>query len=119
MTQMFYSTVVTQIYFAILCLFMLTRYADDASIIAGGTNETTERHLVCKNIRPVDHCWHAAGGCMCTKQSLTERDANTILHNARKHRRRWPKKIPKLKYWCEECEAWHLTSQPLDKKLKL
>ena len=53
---------------------------------------------------------------MCNKISLTERDANTILHNARKNRRSWPKKIPKRKYWCDECEAWHLTSKPMKEK---
>jgi hypothetical protein len=62
MTQMFYITVATKIYFSILCKYMLTRIADNASMIEGGHSETKKRHLVCQNIRPVDYRWHAAGG---------------------------------------------------------
>jgi uncharacterized protein YlaI len=68
----------------------------------------------------VDYRWHAAGGAMCDKISLTAREANGILNDARKrHYTSRRKKIPIRKYWCDECEAWHLTSKPLDKLCKL
>lgn len=52
------------------------------------------------------------GDVECNKRCYTEREANEVLnivHGSHQRKGR-KKKVPKRKYYCEECAAWHLTS---------
>jgi hypothetical protein len=56
--------------------------------------------------------------CACGKRSLSEREANQAIADAKaRNHFNHMKHIPKRKYYCALCKLWHLTSQPLtDKK---
>jgi hypothetical protein len=52
---------------------------------------------------------------MCEKVSLGYKQAHELLssafHPSLDHKKK--KKIPKRVYFCDECQAWHLTSEPV------
>lgn len=47
----------------------------------------------------------------CDKKPLTRDKAEGILYAARMLPNRMRDKVVKRKYYCKECEAWHLTSE--------
>ena len=47
----------------------------------------------------------------CGKFRYTKREAAEILNRFRHHCRIRGDRKPQRKYFCEDCKAWHLTSQ--------
>lgn len=48
---------------------------------------------------------------MCGKKPLTKEKAEGILYAARNLPNRMRDKVVRRKYFCKECDAWHLTSE--------
>jgi len=47
---------------------------------------------------------------MCSKRSMTEREAHTLINAIkRRQHKSADKHIPKRAYYCETCKAWHVT----------
>jgi len=58
---------------------------------------------------------------MCEKIPLSESEAHRVINYSRRrvkdkrgHHRKPNKTIPKRAYWCEYCQAYHVTKQPKD-----
>ena len=48
---------------------------------------------------------------MCAKIAMAYAEAHRLLNVAHGRHNNRAKKIPQRVYYCEECKAWHLTSQ--------
>jgi hypothetical protein len=46
----------------------------------------------------------------CHKEKYSYRRAREIINDTAKHHSQGKKKIPRREYFCEECQAWHVTS---------
>ena len=47
------------------------------------------------------------------KRCLTAREANAVLNHVHRHGMCRGQNIPKRKYYCNACQSYHLTHQPL------
>lgn len=45
---------------------------------------------------------------MCNKQKFDKKTAQTVLNDRKTKGKKWSRE--KRTYYCEECNAWHLTS---------
>jgi len=46
---------------------------------------------------------------MCEKEKFSKKSAKTIINHAKKQNKKWRRE--KRCYFCDVCEAWHVTSK--------